>query len=347
MDNVPVDERYPSIYQRGGGGHAQPEKAPAPAPARVLTQAPETAVHSAPASTDRSALAPDVTGDVAPAGSRWPAKYPVVLAVAALLTVAAGVFCFAAQYLFPQSLTTDPTSFQGIQLPSWGFTVFYASQPIMTAGLGMACCFLLLASRQRPGTERWLRGCLWLLAALLIAAGMWALFAQNLFPRAMLSRYGSSGIEATPWTMALGYVCDALLIPGLASAAVLLILTPVSSPRRQPVYRAPASVDDEAESDSEPPLRKPVSWQAAWVAGSIYVILGAVFVFAPYLFPLSNGGETISTDTVSYSTTPWPQLLQLASSAFFLTGFAVIAWGLSVWARSGVKTRTSAVTRQP
>lgn len=358
VENVPVDERYPSIYQRGGGGHAQPEQVNASvvshvAPAAVPVVTPIAATPADMPAADNAGGVDDggapklaVTSAAAAtrvSGNRWPARYPFALAGLTLAILAVGVFFLTAQYWIPSSMVASAPD--RIRVQPWGLTLFYVAPAILTAGTGMMCGLLLVASRQWLRGEYWLRLAMWALATVLITAGIWTLFAQNLFPLDLMNYPQGDGPVAQPMVWLLTILSNVLLVPGLAAVAALLVLPPVR-PRTawapQPAFEAGNAPDFVAGAGNETPLRGTPSARSAWIAGGVFAAVGIVNLFAGQLFPYSMEAQTITDGQSSVELQPWPFLLAGSAPAFLLIGFGAVAWGAFVWALAGVRKSAGA-----
>ncbi|WP_125614475.1 hypothetical protein [Specibacter cremeus] len=321
---APTDDRYPAIYQRGGDD--LPRTAVAPPAAFPTAGAPPAeappAVEAVPVvdavpAADAPGPDPDQPDADGPRPAPWRAGRARVLLILAAALVAAGVACLTIQYWLPASLVMDPAALHGIAVSPWGPTVAAAAPHFMGAGVGLGVAVLFFAARNRPAADRSFRATALAWALALVAAGLWAMFTPGLFPDAtmepQLHRLDGGGaglaVYAMPWPYAVSSVATALLAPGLALAAVVVVLPPAGPARPSP--------------------------HGAWLAGGALVLLGFAAIFAPHLTPLSMGTEPRTLGELTYSMAPWPTVLQGAAPACLIVGLGVIVWGTLGWAAPG------------
>lgn len=261
--------------------------------------------------------APLMAGTSAP----WPTWRWLIPVSVALLLLAAGVFCLGAQYWVPASLTMDPSKFHGLNVQPWGLFVYQAAPFLLGGGAGILGAVVFLASRRWASRETILRMAFGLFALAVGVAGWVSNFAMVFFPQA--TQQATSPYDQAPQPAPLAYVLMSCGIWLLALALLMLAVLFVVPRRWRHVW--PEAGDDAIKSV---PTGRGPSAARGLVFGVVVVAASVFALFAPYMFPMSTGVQTVqSGDGGTYSQQAWAGLAQGLLIPFMLAGMIVLGWG--------------------
>lgn len=339
MKNSEFDERYPAIFQPGGDEHVRTAVPPAPAsvkpreaavavPTRripVLEPAsldPKSFSENQPTAPDSDTSADEATmvASVASDSARCPAWRWLIPVGVALVLLVAGVFCLGAQYWVPASLEIDPSKFHGLNVQPWGLFVYQAAPFLLGGGAGILGGMLFLASRRWAARETVLRTAFGLFALAVGVAGWVTNFALVFFPEASYMR--TADYNAAPQPAPLAYVLMSCGIWLLCLALLMLAVLFVVPRRWRHVWPdAGDGTNQNVPTDRGPSAGRGLVFGVAATFASVFAL------FAPYMFPMSTGVQTVQTaDGGTYSQQAWAALAQGLLVPLMLAGMIVLSW---------------------
>lgn len=342
MKNSEFDERYPAIFQAGGEQHERSAVPPAPAsvkpravaadePARrppvlePVSRDPKYLPDNRPTTpdSDMSADEPPTVSTMSTVASNpapWPAWRWLIPVGVALFLLAAGVFCLGAQYWVPASLKIDPSKFHGLNVQPWGLFVYQAAPFLFGGGAGIIGGILFLASRRWAARETILRTAFGLFALAVGVAGWVTNFAMVFFPEASYQR--TTDYTGAPQPAPLAYVLMSCGVWLLCLALVMLaVLFVVPRRWRHEWPEAGDGAHQNVPTDRGPSAGRGLVFGVAALALSVFVL------FAPYMFPMSTGVQTVQTaDGGTYSQQAWAALAQGLLIPLMLAGMIVLSW---------------------
>jgi hypothetical protein len=345
-----IDPRYPAMFQPGGDGPGHATGGVLPESGAVEPGAP-AAIAESPLPAEPFLLAePDRPLDpvqvAAPMGAfaapgPWPPWRWAAAVVLAIVLLATGLFCLTAQYWLPAARESDPAQFHGLEMQPWGAMIVYQASWFVGGGVAILGGLAFLASRRGAGREPLWRAAVGVFAVAAIAAGTVAGFANDLFPDVVLRAYDPAVMQQgairpdMPWTQAVQPVSVWLQLLGLLLAACL--------------FAVPRLWQRENDGGHQAfPLGRPSAFRAA-CAGVVFLALGGITLFAPYLFPLSTGGSLLTSDTgAAVQLRSWPDMAQSLSQPLLLAGVVALAFAGLCYAVApqGTQGGPDAVERQ-
>lgn len=337
MSNQEFDHRYPAMFQPGGESYTSQFETSQFESGQVETSQVETgqletgqfgkvltdtsAVESDDAESDSAETETDEAGLSAAQESshpevRWSARTWVVGLVGIALTFAAAIFCLVAAFLIPSARSVDPSEFHGVMVQAWGYAIIPGAPALATAALAMLAMMLLLGSRHYGSVpdaaprNRGLALSLWggsvAVGLVTLGVGVIALFGTLLFPELYFDpALYRENVVSIPWVVVLQLGGGTFLIAGVALIAAALVLHPRldGSPGRNP-------------------------GKSAVLMGGLLLAVAFWAWFAPELYPLQLGQETLTMGEQQYSLTPWPYIVSQHGAAPAMVGAAVVLWGM-------------------
>jgi uncharacterized membrane protein YidH (DUF202 family) len=275
----------------------------------------------------------------------------------AALVAASGLFVLAAFYVLPgASGPLVPDGWGNVSLP-WTYLLQQAAPGLLTGGFALAAALLFARARLRPESSKAAKFVLLALGIVLIGGGIAFLFAPDVFAQQIVESYAAN--QGTyraqfggAWSDALVPAAPGLLVPGLGILAGLALTAPkraapvddtlplhAPSARHEPlvviVELGDAGPEDQpvAAHAADSPGRGPLLG-SGWIVGAALLALGAVFLFAPTIFP-GVPPRRMGGTNFTIGVNPWTQTITAAASSFILVGVGALAVALLRWIRSG------------
>ncbi|ALV46456.1 hypothetical protein MB46_14135 [Arthrobacter alpinus] len=246
------------------------------------------------------------------------------MALGAGLVVAA-VFCFAAQYLAPVTVSLEQELVPNARNASWALALYPLATPLLAAGLSLLMFVMFMISRLSAERESRIRTCLGAFGAGLLMCGVVAPFSRQIFPTPMgpvmivdaETGLPSSYVLSLPLSLALPEIAPALLWVGLLVIAAL-----VSVPR---LWRFTET--EQGTDDADVAAHQAFSRARAIKAGALFVALAIAAGFAPQIFP-SVAARTVVSEGGITMLQPWTETVPVLAPCLLAAGLTVLAVGV-------------------
>ncbi|SEE99454.1 hypothetical protein SAMN04489740_3600 [Arthrobacter alpinus] len=262
------------------------------------------------------------------------------MAFGAVLVVAA-VFCFAAQYLAPVTVSLEQELVPNARNASWALALYPLATPLLTAGLSLLIFVMFMISRLSAERENRIRTCLGVFGAGLLICGVVAQFGRQIFPTPMgpvlvvdaETGMPSSYVLSLPLSLALPEIAPALLWVGLVVIAAL-----VSVPR---VWRFTET--EGVTDDVDLVAHQAFSRARSIKAGALFAALAIAAGLAPQIFP-SVAARSVAGEGGITMLQPWTETVTVLAPCLLAAGLTVLAVGVL---STTVRAALAGLTQEP
>ncbi|WP_207343300.1 hypothetical protein [Arthrobacter sp. E3] len=216
---------------------------------------------------------------------------------ASVLVIAAGLFCWTAQFLLPTARTTASDDFHGPMVVPWGIALVDTGVWILVPGAAALAFLLMMGARHYTRWSHWLRAVVLVLGLVAAALAWLALASTRLFVDQFYSQSQQSNDAdfVIEWPYILNMSINPLILLALGILAALVVVRPNGR----------------------------TSGAAALGAAAVLLVAGLLGTFSTQLFPATGQPDVIMQGDQQIQLQSWmqywnqasPQLLTVAAAA--------------------------------